>query len=368
MRFDTEAEAKKWGKRIEVEIDQGLHDIAGPPKKALLVGDLLEERKRLDLKDDTKAHREGRTKLDWWSKRVGEYRADKLPPKVVLHHLEELTSGRASRSGEPVSDATANRYLAALGAAYRRAVKSGDVAYSQVPTRRLGASEVGRERKRWLSDAEHPRLLEAIRGKDVEIWVLLGMTTGSRLGEIAKLEWRHLDLVAGTILHVDTKNGEARQIPLLPRAKEILAAKHAQLDPGERDEALKGPRGGVKFNYPQWHQALEAAEIDDFHFHDLRHTAGAWLAQAGFSLRELADILGHRTLAMVKRYTHFAQGQLVEKARAAMQARGAETGEAQKPGEQVAALIESMSPEMRAALERAAGRRVGELVEALRTD
>lgn len=58
--------------------------------------------------------------------------------------------------------------------------------------------------------------------------------------------------------------------------------------------------------------ALKTAQITDFHWHDLRHTAASYLAMAGTSLLEIAKVLGHRTLAMVARYSHLSPGRVVE--------------------------------------------------------
>ena len=54
----------------------------------------------------------------------------------------------------------------------------------------------------------------------------------------------------------------------------------------------------------QWKKALEQAEIEDFRFHDLRHTTASYLAQSGASLLEIADVLGHKQIQMTKRYAH----------------------------------------------------------------
>jgi integrase len=56
-----------------------------------------------------------------------------------------------------------------------------------------------------------------------------------------------------------------------------------------------------------WYQALEQAKIDDFHMHDLRHSAASYLAMNGASLVEIAEVLGHKTLSMVRRYSHLAE-------------------------------------------------------------
>ena len=57
-----------------------------------------------------------------------------------------------------------------------------------------------------------------------------------------------------------------------------------------------------------WYDALKQAGIEDFHFHDLRHTTASMLAAQGASLLEIADVLGHKTLAMVKLYSHLVVG------------------------------------------------------------
>ena len=59
-------------------------------------------------------------------------------------------------------------------------------------------------------------------------------------------------------------------------------------------------------------EAVKDADIDDFRFHDLRHTAASYLAMSGASLAEIAEILGHKTLAMVRRYAHLSEGHTSE--------------------------------------------------------
>jgi integrase len=56
-----------------------------------------------------------------------------------------------------------------------------------------------------------------------------------------------------------------------------------------------------------WHKALKQAGIEDFRFHDLRHSAASYLAMSGASLAEIAEVLGHKTLEMVKRYSHLSE-------------------------------------------------------------
>ncbi len=56
-----------------------------------------------------------------------------------------------------------------------------------------------------------------------------------------------------------------------------------------------------------WYNAVETAKLTDFRFHDLRHSTASYLAMNGASLVEIADVLGHKTLQMVKRYAHLSE-------------------------------------------------------------
>jgi integrase len=97
-------------------------------------------------------------------------------------------------------------------------------------------------------------------------------------------------------------------VPLVGKALELLKA-HAKVR--RIDTPLLFP-GKVKSNNPMdlrspWLEAMKAAQIDDFRFHDLRHSAASYLAMNGASLAEIAEVLGHKTLQMVKRYSHLSE-------------------------------------------------------------
>ena len=104
----------------------------------------------------------------------------------------------------------------------------------------------------------------------------------------------------------ETKNDEPRTLPLAGKALEALRA--LKLKNSARSEYVFPQPSGLPGPYEHfdahWYVALKAAGIEDFHFHDLRHTKASMLAAQGASLLEIADVLGHKTLAMVKRYSH----------------------------------------------------------------
>lgn len=130
--------------------------------------------------------------------------------------------------------------------------------------------------------------------------------------------WGVVDLEAGRIVLHQTKNGERRVLPLVGHALECIkeAAKVRRLDtdlvfpssnrPRHKPGQAQGPIKPVDLRSP-WEIAIRKAEIEDFHFHDLRHSAASYLAMNGASLAEIAETLGHKTLQMVKRYSHLSE-------------------------------------------------------------
>lgn len=136
---------------------------------------------------------------------------------------------------------------------------------------------------------------------------MLALSTGARKGEIVNLRWSQVDLPRRVITLTETKNGEIRSLPLAGFAYNLMVewSRVRRLD---TDLVFPGNAGGKPTDIRAvWVFALRQAEIADFRFHDLRHSAASYLAMNGASLAEIAEVLGHKTLAMVKRYAHLSQ-------------------------------------------------------------
>jgi integrase len=127
--------------------------------------------------------------------------------------------------------------------------------------------------------------------------IILALNTGMRRGEIIGLKWTHLDWQKETIAVVDTKNGEDRVIPMNRTVKELLLTLWRERT-GEKVFSEKVGAVTRSFRRP-----TEKAEIESFHFHDLRHCFATSLA-AHTDAFTLAALMGHKTLAMTVRYTH----------------------------------------------------------------
>ncbi len=139
----------------------------------------------------------------------------------------------------------------------------------------------------------------------------IALSTGMRRAETMGLTWSDVLLDQGAIVLHDTKNRERRRVPLVGKALELVKALPRHIDtpllfPGKRKRDrpmdLRSP----------WHAALKRAGVEDFHWHDIRHTTASYLAMNGASLAEIAEILGHKTLQMSKRYSHLSDTHIAD--------------------------------------------------------
>jgi integrase len=190
--------------------------------------------------------------------------------------------------------ATVNRELEILSKIFTMAEDNGMVASN--PCRKVNKLRQDNRRNRYLIAEEETRLMTALTGRRAYLKpiIVLAINTGMRRGEILGLEWKNVDLTRGLIYVTNTKSGKDRVIPLNQDARSAL-------------ESLKrvGPRVfNVDWIKVAWASALTDAKIDDFRFHDLRHTAATRLADAGTDAFTIAAILGHSTIQMSARYTH----------------------------------------------------------------
>lgn len=178
------------------------------------------------------------------------------------------------------------------------------------PARRIKREKEGQGRVRFLSDDERVKLLEACKAIDpgqLYTMVVITLSTGMRKSEVLGLKWEDVDVKKGVILLHDTKNKERRRLPVRGMALSLLQ-EHAKVRRIDTALVFPGVATGKKYNLRHgWELALEKAEIEDFHFHDLRHSCASYLAMNGASLLEIAEVLGHKTLQMVKRYSHLAE-------------------------------------------------------------
>jgi integrase len=198
------------------------------------------------------------------------------------------------------------------------------------------------ERVRYLTDEEEGRLFKALP-LEHHVLVVTDLHTGLRQGELFNLRWTDIDFYSDTINVRQSKSGEGRRIPMNKALREALLtlrqARHRQGQKAQNGQELYSPfifcspNGAFLRNFARtWYPTLEAAKIEDFHFHDLRHTFASRLVMAGVDLYTVKTLLGHRTIQMTMRYAHLAPGHLKRAVEVLDKRTPVSTGEATVPG------------------------------------
>ncbi len=339
--FPNRKEAEQWARSIEAAIREGRHFPHAAAKRTSFDA-LAKDYSDTVLADFGPKEKTTRVRqLAWWSKQfsglsLAEITADRISQARDKLSSETFTRGKPvkhRKTGELVlptafkrSGATVNRYIATLSHLFSFAVKERRL-MDRNPVSDISRKKEPRGRARFLSDDERAALLDACTKSEwpaLQTLVLMAITTGARKGELIALKWADVDLKKCGALVRETKNDEQRTLPLAGKALEAL--RKLKLQNSARSEWIFAQPSGLPGPYEHfdahWYAALEAAGISDFHFHDLRHTTASMLAAQGASLLEIADVLGHKTLAMVKRYSHLVVDHKAKVIEKMVQARG----------------------------------------------
>lgn len=254
--------------------------------------------------------------------------------------IEEWQTKRLQKN----KPATVNRLLTTLKHMFRKAVDWEMVEEEALKrVRRVKQTPENNKRLRYLSKDESKALVDAC-SPTLKPIVITALNTGMRREEILSLEWeKHVDLKHGFILLDITKNGERREIPINQTLRECLQGIIRHINSPYVFVDANGRR--FKDNKRSFHSALKKAEIerclschherqrtntktpgncplcgsemrrrgiDDFRFHDLRHTFASQLVMAGVDVTTIKELLGHKTLTMTLRYAHLAPSHKVK--------------------------------------------------------
>ena len=227
----------------------------------------------------------------------GNPKLDHITPKLIVAYKNK-------RYTDGVKPATINRELATLKKAFNLARREWEWCTDN-PVSRVSMERENNTRDRWLTVEEEQRLQEAAVPWLGEI-ILFAVNTGMRMGEILALSWTGVDLFRRTVTVFRSKNGERRTLPMNGTVLDLLKRKY-----GTRSEATdlvfhslsQTPLDGSNIRRA-FITALDTAKIQDFHFHDLRHTFATRIVQAGVDLYKVQRLLGHKSPLMTQRYAH----------------------------------------------------------------
>ena len=309
--FKRKTDARNWAQQTEAAIRDGRYFPANESKRHTLA-DLVDRWLKTLEQKKPHAHSKQKQLLSWWKDELGDYTLSRIVPALIAEKRDKLLAENIGSKEKPEyrKPSTGNRYLAALSKTFDIAMREWHWVREN-PMRSVSKGQESPGIVRFLSDGERQRLLKASAHAEAPRWlhplVLLALATGARRGELLGLKWTDVDLVRGVItLHV-TKNRERRAIPTAGAALRVLQ-EWAKVRNLYDDRVFPGltPDKPLAID-AAWYDALDRAKIENFRFHDLRHSAASYLAMSGATAPEIAAVLGHRTLQMVKRYAQLSE-------------------------------------------------------------
>ncbi|MCE5317111.1 MAG: site-specific integrase [Parachlamydia sp.] len=301
-------EAKKWAKLRESELLISAH----LPKdfgKEKTFADMVDRYIAKELPKKPKSVAKQTQQLLWWKKQLGKYFLCHITAAMIAEIRDDKLLAETTYRKGLRSSSTANRYLAALSHVYTTAIKEWGWLKDN-PVSNVKRPKEGKARERYLDKKEIARLLAECRNSQspyLYIVVLFALATGARSGEILGLKWNDVDFVRSTATFRDTKNGETRIVSLDPvvvdclksqKSKRIISSNY--IFPSRDGQSPAGIRTA-------WDKIIKKfGWKGEVVFHTLRHTAASHLAMRGESQLVISAILGHKTLTMVKRYSHLS--------------------------------------------------------------
>lgn len=248
-------------------------------------------------------HESDKRKLRWLDDYLGELMLNEITRDMLI----QIADKKAKETSQP----TANRYMALVRAILRKAANEWEWVEREPKVRMYRERN---RRVRFLTRTEADRLIHELPPHLAEM-ARFALATGLRRANITGLEWSQVDLDRSLAwVHPDQAKGrKAIAVPLNQDAIKVLErqrGKHAT-----RVFTYKG-KPVFQLATHAWQKALKRAGIEDFRFHDLRHTWASWHVQAGTSLYAVQEMGGWQSAEMVRRYAHFQPGEhLLEAAR-----------------------------------------------------
>lgn len=321
--FERKTDAQIWIAENESAMKTGKYIDKSDLIKHTL-GDVIDRYidEKLPYRTNNERYRkEFENRLLWWKDKLGKHLLKDITPKILAKYRDILLkepNGNATKTKDrnktKRSFATVNKDLGRLSTVLTTACNEWEW-IKENPMFKVEKFKVDNERTRFLTKEEQAKLLNACKEHSTTpllyMLVVLALSTGARRGELLNLKWndvRFNDKEKNVTLYfMKTKNGTNRDVTIDKLGYELLK-EHSKVRKINTKLIFAGMTGKNIYDLrKQWEKALRIADIEDFRFHDLRHTTASNLAMNGASLRDIAEILGHKTMQMTKRYSHLTK-------------------------------------------------------------
>lgn len=240
---------------------------------------------------------------------LGDMAIDKVTSVDIATYRDQRLASLNPKTQSQISPATVRLEMSLLSNLFELAITEWGYC-DENPVKKVRKPKPSPGRDRRLTAREKRLILRYCHSHpNTELYsiVVLALETAMRQGEIIGLNWEHINLTSRIASLPLTKNGTKRDVPLTYTARDMLI----RMGTKSTGKVFSYTSAGIKST---WRQAMERLEIKDMHFHDLRHEAISVLFERGrLDMMEIAAISGHKSLSMLKRYTHLKAQNLVRK-------------------------------------------------------
>lgn len=313
--FRTKRDAEDWSRRTEDSMVRGLYIERAASER--LTFSVAMDRYLVEVTPTKKptTQRAERVHAETLRSHFGKY-------SLAAINAEMAAAFRDKRLAQGKSANTVRLDLALLGHLFTTAIREWRLGLVQNPVANIRKPSPGKGRDRRLTPDEETRLRNAVTNYSNPMlgWIFeIALETGMRSSEITGLRLGQVDVKRRLIRLTDTKNDDSRTVPMTKHAATMFAKAVANpLRPDQSDLLFFGEPGrdGVRrpYNFNKaWMEIKARVELADFRFHDLRHEAVSRLVEGGLSDQEVAAISGHKSMQMLRRYTHLRAEDLVGK-------------------------------------------------------
>ena len=288
--FKTKTEATHWAHQIEHEIDKGNRVDFNLANK-VTINDIINDYMSQQRLTINRSYKREKSRLLLLKQQLGAYSINQLTPsRIALFRDLRLSQG--------LSPATVIKDLNTLS----KVIKLGQIGWgvylTSNPISSIQKPKVVGHRVRRLSSKEETILLNNSR-KEMRNLILFAIETGMRLGEILTLKWTDIQNNVAVLQH--TKNREIRYVPFTDKIQKLLQ----HIPQNENDLRVFNHWKSISGFESSWQKFKKREGLVDLRFHDLRHEAISRMFEKGFNHMEVSMISGHKSLLVLRRYTHY---------------------------------------------------------------
>jgi len=313
--FNNKADAERWSRQVEAEMDRGIF-VSRKEAENTTLSDAL-DRYEQEVSSKKKGYPKEKDKISYWKTAFGSRYLATIRPS-------DLASWRDKKLKDSASS-TVNRLLNLLSHVFTVAAQDWGMEGLTNPVFNVRRPKNPLSRERRLLSGELDRIYRSTDSPSIENVIRFAIETGMRRGEIAAMTWDNVNLKKKVVYVPESKTGESRSVPLSPEGIRILSFLPRRID-GQVwsydkkglgitrvfQEACKRGRKSYEKDCDEKGIKPDPPFLVDLTFHDLRHEATSRFFEKGLNPMQVAAITGHKTLQMLKRYTHLKAEDLAE--------------------------------------------------------